>query len=66
MSMDQASMDLTSVTSLHMRCVLRYGWPKIPKVKQLLEKSFLSLMVPTFTRVNLLHDRLCFGGPQAS
>ena len=50
MSMDQALMDLTSVTSLHMfGRVLLHGWPKIPKVKQLLEKLLLALMIPTFT-----------------
>ena len=64
MSMDQAPMDLTSVTSLHMfGRVLLHGWLKIPKVKQLLEKSLLALMIPTFTQMNFLHDRLCFGGP---
>ena len=65
-SVDQAPMDLTSVTSLHMLGrVLLHGWPKIPEVKQLLEKSLLALMIPTFTRMNFLHDGLCFGGPQA-
>ena len=67
MSMDQAPMDLTSVTSLHMfGCILLHGWPKILEAKQLLEKSFLALMIPTFTRMNFLHDGLCFRGPQAS
>ena len=64
MSMDQAPMDLTSVTSLHMLSrVLLYGWPKIFKVKQLLEKLLLALMVPTFICMNFLHDGLCFEGP---
>ena len=67
MSIDQAPMDLTSITSLHMLGhVLLYGWPKISKVKQLLEKLLLALMVPTFTHMNFLHDGLCFKGPQAS
>ena len=66
-SMDQALMDLTNVTSLHMfGRVLLHGWPKISKVKQLLEKLLLALMVPTFTHMNFLHDGLCFKGPQAS
>ena len=66
-SVDQAPMDLTSVISLHMLGrVLLHGWPKIPEAKQSLEKSFLPLMIPTFTRMNFLHDGLCFGGPQAS
>ena len=66
MSVDQAPMNLTSVTSLYMLGrVLLHGWPKIPKVKQLLEKSFLALMIPTFTNMNFLHDGLCFGGLQA-
>ena len=64
MSVDQAPMDLTSVTSLHMLGrILLHGWPKIPEAKQLLEKSFLALMSPTFTCMNFLHDGLCFGGP---
>ena len=59
MSVDQAPMDLTSVISLHMLgYVLLYGWPKIPEVKQLLEKLFLALMIPTFTCMNFLHDGL--------
>ena len=65
MSMDQASMDLTSVTNLHMLgCFLLHGWPKISKVEQLLEKSLLTLIVPTFTRMNFLHDKLCFRVPK--
>ena len=64
MSMDQAPMDLTSVTSLHMLGrVLLHGWPKIFKVKQLLEKLLLALMVPTLICMNFLHDGLCFEGP---
>ena len=67
MSVDQAPMDLTSVTSPHMLGrILLHGWPKIPEVKQLLEKSFFALIIPTFTCMNFLHDRLCFEGPQAS
>ena len=64
MSVDQAPINLASVTSLHMLgCVLLHGWPKISKVEQLLAKSLLTLMIPTFTCMNFLHDKLCFGGP---